>query len=106
MISISEIIRIIIQKNTLCTKNMCDLFLPKLRQFFARKSFFFFFFFAPPVCAPTVVGIIIANKDKELQHMVDTQRNNAMVSQCSDSIYFVTLNLTHLTRRSVVKLTD
>ena len=68
--------------------------------------FFFFFFFAPPVCAPTVVGIIIANKDKELQHMVDTQHNNAMVSQCSDSIYFVTLNLTHLTRRSVVKLTD
>ena len=103
MISISEIIRIIIQKNTLCTKNMCDLFLPKLLKFFAR---FFFFFFAPPVCAPTVVGIIIANKDKELQHMVDTQHNNAMVSQCSDSIYFVTLNLTHLTRRSVVKLTD
>ena len=104
MISISEIIRIIIQKNTLCTKNVCDLFLPKLRQFFAKKSFFFFF--APPVCAPTVVGIIIANKDKELQHMVDTQRNNAMVSQCSDSIYYVTLILTHLTRRSVVKLTD
>ena len=104
MISISEIIRIIIQKNTLCTKKMCDLFLPKLRQFFARKSFFFFF--APPVCAPTVVGIIIANKEKELQHMVDTQRKNAMVSQCSDSIYYVTLNLTHLTRRSVVKLTD
>ena len=84
-----------------------ELFIfPQIELIFSPKKFFFFFFFAPPVCAPTVVGIIIANKDKELQHMVDTQRNNAMVSQCSDSIYFVTLNLTHLTRRSVVKLTD
>ena len=76
----------------------------QIASIFCPKKFFFFF--APPVCAPTVVGIIIANKEKELQHMVDTQRNNAMVSQCSDSIYYVTLILTHLTRRSVVKLTD
>ena len=56
------------------------------------------FFFAPPVCAPMVASIIIASKEKELQDMVDTHRNNAMDSQCSDSTYYVTLNLRHLTR--------
>ena len=44
-----------------------------------------FFFVAPPVCAPMVASIIIASKEKELQDMDDTHRNNAMDAQCSDS---------------------
>ena len=59
---------------------MSDLVLHKLHQFFTRKHFFL----ALTVCASLVVSSIIANKEKGIQHMVDTHSTmqwfpNAMI---------------------------
>ena len=53
-----------------------------------------------------VVRIIFIDKDTEFQYMINTQCNfnNVVVSQCNDSIYYVTLNFDE--KIFVVELSD
>ena len=55
-------------------KNSSDLFLPKLRQFFPRKSLFFCFLLGqlsplPPACAP----IPSSNVENKIPFLVDEE---------------------------------
>ena len=66
-------------------------------EFETSASFFRFSWFLSKLLFHfymTVVSIIIVNKEKKFQHVVDAQRkfNNAMVFHCSDSISYVTVN--------------
>ena len=88
MISIFGIISIIMKKNTLCTNKICVIyFFPNCVNFLPEKVYFI----APPVCAPMVVAIIIANKEKELQHMVDTLRSTRNMQWFPNAVILLTM---------------